>query len=347
MDFELSGDQLALRDAARDLLDAQASPDRVRAHVASGEPYDPKLWRAVVDQGWMGIAVPEDRGGLGLGMVEVAVVAEEVGRHVAPVPFGPSVLALSVAPGDWAERLVAGEAVGCVAWGGLVEADGDVLSGRPEPVVGGPGADVCVVCTGDAAWLVELDEAVRPSPEPAMDLTRSLGWLSLDRTPAVRLGGPDAAVALADRAAALTSAELLGASARALEMATAYAKERVQFGRAIGSFQAVKHRCADMLVDVEGMRSAVYYAAWCLAAGHPDASLAASTAKAWCADAARRVMGSALQVHGGIGFTWEHDLHLYMKRAQLDGVAFGDATWHRDRIAALLRPRVAAGESVV
>jgi alkylation response protein AidB-like acyl-CoA dehydrogenase len=140
---------------------------------------------------------------------------------------------------------------------------------------------------------------------------------------------------------------MLGAADRVLAMSVDYAKERQQFGRPIGSFQAVKHRCADMLVDVEGMRSSAYYAAWCIGAGHADASIAASTAKVWCSDASRRVMASGLQVHGGIGFTWEHDLHLYLKRAQLDQLRFGDAVFHRDRLAALVRARVEAGQSVV
>jgi alkylation response protein AidB-like acyl-CoA dehydrogenase len=140
---------------------------------------------------------------------------------------------------------------------------------------------------------------------------------------------------------------MLGSASRALEMAVEYAKDRVQFGRPIGSFQAVKHRCADMLVDVEGMRSTSYWAAWCIGAGDRDASVAASTAKIWCSDAAKRVMASALQVHGGIGFTWEHDLHLFLKRSQLDQVSFGDASYHRQRLAAMLRPRVEAGESVI
>jgi alkylation response protein AidB-like acyl-CoA dehydrogenase len=140
---------------------------------------------------------------------------------------------------------------------------------------------------------------------------------------------------------------MLGGAGRALELAVDYAKDRVQFGRPIGSFQAVKHRCADMLVDVEGMRSTAYWAAWCIGAGDPDASVAASTAKIWCSDASKRVMASALQVHGGIGFTWEHDLHLFLKRAQLDQLTFGDASYHRERLAALLRPRVESGASVI
>ncbi|MBV9285523.1 MAG: acyl-CoA dehydrogenase, partial [Acidimicrobiia bacterium] len=137
--------------------------------------------------------------------------------------------------------------------------------------------------------------------------------------------------------ATLYAAALLGGAARVLDMATEYAKERVQFGKPIGSFQAVKHRCADMLVDVEGMRSTAYWAAWCLSAGDADAHVAASTAKTWCSDAARRVMASGLQVHGGIGFTWEHDLHLFVKRSQLDQLVFGDGAYHRERLGTLLR----------
>jgi alkylation response protein AidB-like acyl-CoA dehydrogenase len=180
-----------------------------------------------------------------------------------------------------------------------------------------------------------------------MDRTRELGWLRFDATPAEALGGADRIAALVDRGATATAAEMLGGAAHVLDLAVEYAKDRVQFGHPIGSFQAVKHRCADMLVDVEGMRSAAYWAAWCLTAGDADTSIAASTAKVWASDASRRVMASALQVHGGIGFTWEHDLHLFLKRAQLDQLGFGDASYHRERLAALLRPRVEAGESVI
>ena len=135
--------------------------------------------------------------------------------------------------------------------------------------------------------------------------------------------------------------------ARVIELTVQYAKDREQVGRPIGSFQAVKHRCADMLVDVEGLRSAAYYAAWAVGARDPEASAAASAAKVWCSDAARRVMASGLQVHGGIGFTWEHALHLFLKRSQLDQVSFGDATYHRERIAQILRSRAEAGLPVL
>src|SRR5207245_723465 len=229
----------------------------------------------------------------------------------------------------------AGEAGGCGAWG---------LS---APVVDGPAADVAVVADGQQICAVDLSDGGRPEPQPAMDLTRQLGWLEVDGRERVPLGGTDAVAAPLDRAAAGYSAEMLGGASRVLDMSVEYAKERVQFGKPIGSFQAVKHRCADMLVDVEGMRSTAYWAAWCIGAGHPDASVAASTAKIWCSDASKRVMASALQVHGGIGFTWEHDLHLFLKRAQLDQVSFGDAAFHRQRLADLLRPRVEAGASVI
>jgi alkylation response protein AidB-like acyl-CoA dehydrogenase len=192
-----------------------------------------------------------------------------------------------------------------------------------------------------------MELAERPTREPAMDLTRELGWLQFEPSRARKIGGTEARTRLLDRGATFTSADLLGSASRALELAVEYAKDRVQFGRPIGSFQAVKHRCADMLVDVEGMRSTVYWAAWCIGANDLDASVSASTAKVWCGDASKRVMASALQVHGGIGFTWEHDLHFFLKRAQLDQLAFGSSTTHRERLARLLRKRVEAGESVV
>jgi alkylation response protein AidB-like acyl-CoA dehydrogenase len=291
----------------------------------------------MVEQGWLGIELSEEDGGLGLGAVEVAVVVEELGRHAAPVPFVPAVLALGAfaEAGEraWVERLLGGDAIACIAWD------------PSAPVPYAASADVALVLADDGLYALELTE--RPPREPAMDLTRELAWLSFDRSRARQIGGLDARTRLFDRGATFTSADLLGSASRALELAVEYAKDRVQFGRPIGSFQAVKHRCADMLVDVEGMRSTVYWAAWCIGADDPDASVSASTAKVWCSDASKRVMASALQVHGGIGFTWEHDLHFFLKRAQLDQLAFGDASTHRERLATLLRARVEAGESVV
>jgi alkylation response protein AidB-like acyl-CoA dehydrogenase len=349
MEFELSDDQLALQTAARDLLDGYASPERVRAHLASGAARDEALWAGMVEQGWLGVAVPEAEGGLGLGWVEAAVLLEEAGRHVAPVPLLGALVSIdALRATEWAPSLLAGERQGCAAWSPRPLADGGGrLTGRPDPVAGAASADVAVVITPEEVWAVDLRVTGRPAVEPAMDGTQTLSWLALDDAPAVRVGGVDEARHALDIAAVGASAELLGGAARVLEMTAQYAKDRVQFGQPIGSFQAVKHRCADMVVDVEGMRSVAWYGAWALAADDPDTSAAASTAKTWCSDAAKRVMASGLQVHGGIGFTWEHDLHLFMKRSQLDQVAFGDATYHRERLATLLRARVAAGESVI
>jgi alkylation response protein AidB-like acyl-CoA dehydrogenase len=364
MDFELSADQEALRDAARDLLAGQASPTRVRAVVDGELPVDADLWAAMVEQGWTALAVPETLGGLGFGPVELVVLLEQVGAHTAPAPFlqqavAADALGRGVSAGvaearGWLDAVVAAERIATVAWKPVTarsSGDGWVLDGTPEPAIAAPLADVAVVVgeTGDgpALFALELTDATRPKPEPAMDRTRTLGWLHLDTAPAVRLGGGEAVVAFSDLGAAAHSAEMLGGAARVLDLSVEYAKERQQFGQPIGSFQAVKHRCADMLVDVEGMRSAAYYAGWAIGAQDPDASVAASTAKAWCSDASKRVLASGLQIHGGIGFTWEHDLHLFLKRGQLDQISFGDAAHHRARLAGLLRARVEAGLPVL
>jgi len=362
MDFDLSEDQTALRDGARELLDGLSPPEAVRIVVEAGGGQSDAIWAAMVEQGWLGVALAEERGGLGFGTVELAVLLEEIGRHATPVPFASTVLAIDVldAAGRTADvdRLVAGEAVGAVAWSARADAvratesgGAWVLDGRADPTLAAPSASVVIVVAaapdGPGLFLVDLDAVGRPAAEPAIDRTRELAWLDFAATPAERLGGADAVEALLDRGAVFACAEMLGGAGKVLEMTVEYAKDRVQFGRPIGSFQALKHRCADMLVDVEGMRSTVYWAAWCIGAGDPEASIAASTTKVWTADASKRVMASGLQVHGGIGFTWEHDLHLFLKRAQLDQMTFGDAAYHRVRLAALLRPRVAAGTGVI
>ncbi|MGA3147369.1 MAG: acyl-CoA dehydrogenase family protein [Acidimicrobiales bacterium] len=390
MDFDLSPDQVELRGAAADLLDGLASPERLRSFVgpgtgrlearapaagagapaSAGDGFDRLLWERMADQGWLAVERPEGEGGLGLGLVEVAVLCEELGRHAAPAPFVGSILCLgaldeaaeddSLAPrtredaAGWTARLATGEAVGCVAWSAdrhaVTARSGDGwwwLSGCPEPTQYASVADVAVVMADDGLFAVPLDEGGRPPAEPAMDPTRPLAWLRMDEVRAHRIGDAGGASRLLERAATTAAAQLLGASARVLEMSVEYAKVRRQFGRPIGSFQAVKHRLADALVDVEGMRSSTYYAAWCLATGDPEGGLAASMAKAWCSDSSRRVTSAGLQVHGGIGFTWDHELHLYLKRAQLDAVSFGTAAWHRDRIAGMLAQRLSEGRTPI
>jgi alkylation response protein AidB-like acyl-CoA dehydrogenase len=356
--FELSDDQVALRDAARALLDARAGHDQVRAVVDAGGGSDAELWRARVDQGGTALLVDEERGGLGLGPVEAAVLCEELGAHLAPAPILQHLLALAAHAmrsrgGTWLEGLLDGSLLGCAAFAPVQATrigDEFALAGRTEPVLYAPSADLAVVWAdtdqGESLFTIDLT-GLSVEREPAMDVTREVGWLRLDEVTATRDGDADDVRRYLDLGATLYAAELLGLAQAALDLTVAYAKEREQFGRPIGSFQAVKHRCADMLVDVEGMRSTVYYAAWAIGADDRDASIAASTAKTWCSDAAKRVMASALQVHGGIGFTWEHDIHLFLKRAQLDQVSFGDARFHRARLADLLRSRVEAGESVI
>jgi alkylation response protein AidB-like acyl-CoA dehydrogenase len=386
VDFDLSPEQRDLRDAAAELLDRLATPQRVRTFVGPGATvddgggrgdrgegapargYDGALWEAMAEQGWLGVERPEESGGLGLGMVEVAILCEELGRRVAPAPYAGTIVCLGAleqaatddslpsdarrAAEEWVLRMGEGEAVGCVAWSagpGKVTARatdaGWRLTGCPEPTQYGSEADVAVVVTGEAVYALALDEGSRPSPEPAMDRTRPLAWLRLEGARAHRIGDASSAARVCDRAATTMAADMLGASARALEMSAEYAKVRRQFGHPIGSFQAIKHRLADALVDVEGMRSSTYYAAWCVASDDSEAPLAASMAKAWCSDASGRVMAAGLQVHGGIGFTWDHDLHLLLKRAQLDASSFGDAAWHRERIAGMLERRLAEGTS--
>ncbi|HEY1828251.1 MAG TPA: acyl-CoA dehydrogenase family protein [Acidimicrobiales bacterium] len=387
MDFDLSADQNALRDGARVLLDRYANHDALRARIGDGvvvgtlpgagasdgdgdaahanapTGYDAAVWAGMADQGWLALEVPEDEGGLGLGMVEVAVLCEEIGRHLVAAPFLPTVLALGALSGEqarthvlgkeWREGMAGGELVGAVALATREDqitaasaGSGVTLSGHIGPTLYAPSADVVVVATTDALYAVDLAAVGRPQPLPAMDRTREIGTLDFDGTPALVIGGAAAAAVLLDRAAAALSAEMLGAADHVLSMTVEYAKDRVQFGKPIGSFQAIKHMLADALVDVEGMRSTAYYAAWCAAADDAERSLAASMAKSWCSDASRRVMAAGLQAHGGIGFTWEHDMHLYLKRAQLDQVSFGDGAFHRDRIAGLLRQRLEVGQPI-
>ena len=357
MDFELSADQEALRDAARSLLDDRCDREVVRAALDQ-TGYDQELWRAMVDQGWLGLGVPEAAGGLGLGTVELAVLLEQTGAHLAPVPFLQQVLALSVLTGTrWSTEMLAGESIGCAAHRPLsVHGDG-TASGRPEPVIFGATADV-LVAPGHAEADPELADPVllavdlrdvAVTAEPAMDQTRELAWIDLDHAPADVIGDAADVTAYLDRGATFHAVEMLGCAASVLDLAVEYAKEREQFGRPIGSFQAVKHRCADMLVDVEGMRSAAYYAAWAIGSDDEgdESTVAASTAKVWCSDAGRRVAESSLQVHGGIGFTWESDVHLHLKRAQLDQVSFGDAPHHRARLTERLRDRLATGAPLI
>jgi alkylation response protein AidB-like acyl-CoA dehydrogenase len=325
MDFEFSSEQEEFSRIAAAVLADRCTPERIRSSIARADPLDRALWAEIVNLGWLTVDLPVTSGGLGAGFVETSILLVEIGRSLAPMPYLPTILALGALHQAGEESLVQ-----------------EVLSGKRmgaaamdnELVVGGPDADLVV--SADAEHVTLLEDALIHS-ELRMDLTRTVGWMPERGR---RIGDADGAKALLERGAVGTAALLLGGASKALDLSVQYAKDRRQFDRPIGSFQAIKHHCADMLVDIEAMRSLVFWAAWCVDQAHPDAAIAASAAKVWCADAGLRVIEKAVQIHGGIGFTWDHDLHLYLKRAVLDINTFGSARFHKDRLVDLLRYRL-------
>ena len=376
MDFGFSEEQELLRGQARDFLDKQCPPAMVRDLMASERGSNAAMYRRIAELGWTAIPFPEEYGGLGLGMVDLTVVLEEMGRHVTPAPlqsavglFGMTLLlgGSEAQKHEFLPRLCDGSLVGTVA---LVEAGGRwdaagvqmvaqrsgdawLLSGEKLYVPDAHVADVMIVAVrsdgadaADGVTLLLVDTAtpgVNVRPVKSMDQTRRLCSVSFDavEVPADRIVGSEGhgwAVLRRglDRALVAISAELCGTAQRAMEMSVDYASTRQQFGRPIGSYQAVSHKCADMLVQVESAKSLTYYAAWAVDNDVPEASLAAAMAKAYASDAARLVTGAAIQVHGGIGFTWEHDIHLYFKRAKWGETTLGDAAFHRERVAQAL-----------
>jgi alkylation response protein AidB-like acyl-CoA dehydrogenase len=321
MRFTLSDDQQEIKRTAHDLLANRATMAKVREAAEAGT-YDDALTRELGELGWPGIAVAEEHGGQGLGIVELAVLLEELGYACAPVPFlGSALAALAIehaGSGEQQERWLPGLASGELR--GALGAAGQVI---PDA----PGADVVVVVDAAAgsAHVAEGAEEIE-----AIDPTRRHGRAA-DGSQALE---GDVAGAL-DRALVAVSAELVGVCQRALDMTVEYVKERKQFGVPVGTFQAVHHGAAQMLLDTEGGRAATYYAAWAADADPQRLPMAAAMAKAWTSDAGRSVTGAAIQLHGGIGFTWEADVHWLYKRAQLDSALLGSAGAHRARIAAL------------
>jgi alkylation response protein AidB-like acyl-CoA dehydrogenase len=356
MNFELTDDQQAIKRTAKEFLAARYKPETVRG-IAEGEagPSE-EQWRELAELGWPGVIVPESDGGLGLGAVELVVIQEEMGYALAPSPLLSTLAAtlLLVSAGTDAQRerwlgpLAGGQARGSIAvWDSAagwspdhseVELADGSLSATKVAVPDAIGADFLVVAGANSQhYLVETGaEGVQITPEQALDPTRRLFTVELDRAPAEPLtADPDRVAQAYATIVTAIAAENVGVAQRAMEMAIGYAKDRKQFDRPIGSYQAVSHRCAQMLLEVEGARSLSYWAGWALD-NEPDAAArAASMAKAYAGDAGFRVTASALQVHGGIGFTWEHDLHFFLKRAKANAHAFGDARWHRDRVAEL------------
>ncbi|HEU4656086.1 MAG TPA: acyl-CoA dehydrogenase family protein [Capillimicrobium sp.] len=333
MNFDFTEDQHEIKRTARDLLASRSTFERVREAAESGTP-DPALWAELAELGWPGIAVGEEHGGQGLGTVELAILLEELGYAVAVTPFLGTVLAAqAIEHGGsdaqrerWLPALAAGQATGALGpAAGLV----------PDA----PGADVLVLLDDDGgARLVAGADAV-VERVATVDPTRAYGRVT-GGAAGEPLGGDVAAGV--DRATVAVAAELVGVCQRALEMTVAYVKERRQFDVPVGAFQAVQHRCAQMLLHTEGARSATYFAAWAADAEAERLPEGAALAKAAASEAGREVTASAIQAHGGIGFTWEADVHWLYKRAQLDAVLLGGAGAHRARLTRILADRLAA-----
>jgi len=366
MEIALREEHEQLRDVVRKFLADHSDEETVRALMASEKGYDVTVWKQLAQElGLVGLIVPESYGGAGFGAIELAIAMEEMGRALLCAPYlSTAVLAASaiLESGDHAAmeallpRIASGEAIATLAltepsgsWDAsgsrmqaVAQGDGFVLSGVKTNVLDGHVADILLVVARSDAGLgmyqVEGGAAgLMRTALPVLDQTRKLAQLEFDRTPAKligREGGAEVPLAQAlDLAAAALAAEQLGGAQRCLEMSVEYAKTRIQFGRPIGSFQAIKHKCADMLVATELAKSAVYNAGFTAAESPEDFATAASLAKAYCSDAFMHAAAETLQIHGGIGFTWEHPVHLYLKRAKSSQLLFGDPIHHRERLA--------------
>jgi acyl-CoA dehydrogenase len=361
MNFAFSDEQQALRDQARKFLSDRAAPARVRRILESSEPYDRELWRGMGELAWTGTAIPESYGGAGFGHLELCVLAEELGRSLAPTPFSSSVYlateALLLAGSDaqkeqWLPRLAMGEAIGCLALAegsrpvhpGNLEttARGGRLTGAKLPVADGDVADFAVVVAkgedgAPALFLTELaGPGVTRTTVDTVDPTRSHARLTFTETPAEPLGGAGGGWALLerllDRAAVLFAFEQVGGAQAALEMGRDYALGRFAFGRPIGSFQAIKHKLADVYVAVELARSNAYYGAWALSTDAPALPVAAAAARVAASEAFFHAAKENIQTHGGMGFTWEFDCHMYYRRAKLLALNLGSVARWKDKL---------------
>jgi len=371
MNFDFSDDQKFLKSEARKFLNANCTPGRVRAVLDDeAKAYDAELWKDVAAQGWLGAAIPEEFGGLGLGHLELCVIAEELGRAVAPIPFASTVYLLAEAvmlAGDPAQKaeilpkIAAGKLIGALATSegpGVLSAStlkssvaNGKLSGVKLPVTDGDIADLCLVIAKENAqpglFLVDLKgQGVTCETLRTLDPTRDAARLSFEGAPAQRLGGAGEGFALLeqllDRAAILLAFEQCGGADKCLEMAKSYALERYAFGRLIASYQAIKHKLADMYVKNELARSNAYYGAWALNTDAPETPIAASAARIAASDAFWFASKENIQTHGGIGFTWEMDCHLYYRRSrQLSLVAGAPRVW-KERLVTHLEQRNAA-----
>jgi alkylation response protein AidB-like acyl-CoA dehydrogenase len=371
VDFGFSEEQEMLRQSARNLLEKECPSTLVRRLMEEERGYEPELWKKIAELGWLGLVIPEAYGGSALGYVDLVLVLEEMGRVVLPSPFIWTVMVAEAINRAGSEaqkkallpKIAAGELIATIAWmepSGLWGADGItaaarqngsdfVIDGAKLFVNDGHIADCMLVAArtggrsadGVTLFAIESSRAgVSVTPLTTMDQTRKLSevkFAGVKATSADVVGevgnGWKTLAAIIDRGKVMLAAEMMGGAQKVLDMTVEYAKVRTQFGRPIGSFQAVQHKCANMMIDVESAKSAVYYAAWAVSNDVAEAPLAAALAKAAASDAFRRVSADGIQVHGGIGFTWEHDMHLYFKRAKSSEFTFGDATYNRELVA--------------
>ncbi|WP_375483031.1 acyl-CoA dehydrogenase family protein [uncultured Mycobacterium sp.] len=369
MDFALSEEQTTLQGVLRDFFEKKSPESAVREQMAAAAGYDEALWRQMAEQlGLQSLAIPEEYGGSGFTFIELGIAVEEMGRALVVSPFLASCvmaaeLLLAADDRDANKKYLPGIACGeLIATVAIAEdsgswrpsdvtttaaesPDGWSISGHKTYVLDGAIADLVLVAarTGDQVAIFAVDgssQALRRVPLQTMDQTRKQARIEFDNTPARLVGsverGQDAIQTMLDHTMIALSAEALGGTAKVLDMAVDYAKVREQFGRPIGSFQAIKHKCASMLVELESSRSAAYYALWAVSAGEPDVPKLASLAKAFCADTYLYACSENIQIHGGIGFTWEHPAHMYFKRAKNIQLFLGSSDWHRQRLADLI-----------
>ena len=366
MQFAFTEEQEQLRGFVRQFLEEKSPEAQVRAVMETEAGYDEAVWSQMAEQmGLQGLAIPEEYGGQGFGWVELGIVLEEMGRALLCAPFfSTAVLATSAllhagdadAASEYLPAIASGELIATVAFteenGAWDETgvtatatkDGDAwkLDGAKHYVLDGHIAGLLIVAArtdaGVSLFAVDGDAAgLTRTQLSTMDQTRRQAKIELSAAPG-RLIGTDGQgwatlSAMLERAAVGLAAEQVGGAELAMEMAVEYAKDRKQFGRPIGSFQAIKHKCADMLLEVESAKSAAYYAAWCAAQSNDELPAMASLAKSYCSEAFFRAASENIQIHGGIGFTWEHPAHLYFKRAKSSELLFGNPTYHRALLA--------------
>lgn len=353
MKFELSESQEMLKDNARKFFTGECPMAEVRRIMETETAYDAALWAKMAEQGYTTIIFPEEYGGVALGKVDLILLMEEAGRALVPGPFFSTVALAgavidAVAGAEQKQKyltpICSGEARSTVAlleesasWDPAdvrVAVTRETLTGEKLFVPDAAAADFIVIVAANGVFVTPgKAPGVRISPMSGMDLTRKLYSVQFDKTPVERLGDTAALQQALDVAAAALVGEMVGVMQHTLDVTVEYAKFRKQFGKPIGMFQAVQHKCADMYLETESSRSAAYYAAWSLEENAAEASLAVSIAKMYASDACRTVGNRGIQVHGGMGFTWENDLHLYYRRAKASETMLGDATFHRERIA--------------